>query len=235
MAYAVANNAGRIVEVPITFGKRERGASKMSSIIVFEALGMVTWWGIRDRVAPPSPGPSDQPGRCRSRLRHTTGMRDWLVAGALIEGPGGLLLVENRRRNGSVDWSPPGGVIDEGEEVLVGLEREVVEETGLVVTAWSDPVYDIEVFAPDLGWHLRVEAFRALEWSGELRGRRPRRHRDRCPLRGGRRSAASTSAAGTGGWASRWGSGWPTSGTVGVRSATTSRGDDPSTFAITRT
>ena len=95
-------------------------------------------------------------------------MRDWLVAGALIEGPGGLLLVENRRRNGSVDWSPPGGVIDEGEDVLVGLEREVVEETGLVVTAWSEPVYDIEVFAPDLGWHLRVEAFRALEWSGEL-------------------------------------------------------------------
>lgn len=50
MAYAVANNAGRIVEVPITFGKRVRGASKMSSIIVFEALGMVTWWGIRDRI-----------------------------------------------------------------------------------------------------------------------------------------------------------------------------------------
>jgi dolichol-phosphate mannosyltransferase len=50
MAYAVANNGGRIVEVPITFGKRQRGASKMSSIIVFEALGLVTWWGIRDRL-----------------------------------------------------------------------------------------------------------------------------------------------------------------------------------------
>ncbi len=47
-------------------------------------------------------------------------MRDWLVAGALIEGPGGLLLVENRRRNGSLDWTPPGGVIDEGETVLDG-------------------------------------------------------------------------------------------------------------------
>jgi dolichol-phosphate mannosyltransferase len=50
MAYAVANNGGRIVEVPITFGHRQRGSSKMSSIIVFEALGLVTWWGIRDRV-----------------------------------------------------------------------------------------------------------------------------------------------------------------------------------------
>jgi 8-oxo-dGTP diphosphatase len=95
-------------------------------------------------------------------------MRDWLVAGALIEGPEGLLLVENRRRNGSLDWSPPGGVIDEGEAVLEGLGREVVEETGLIVTEWSEPVYDIEVLAPDLGWRLRVEAFRALAWTGDL-------------------------------------------------------------------
>ena len=39
-------------------------------------------------------------------------MRDWLVGGAVIEGPAGLLLVRNRRRDGSFDWSPPGGVID---------------------------------------------------------------------------------------------------------------------------
>lgn len=50
MAYAVANNEGRIVEVPITFGSRQRGSSKMSSFIVFEALAMVTWWAIRDRL-----------------------------------------------------------------------------------------------------------------------------------------------------------------------------------------
>ena len=46
-------NGGRIVEVPITFGKRERGTSKMSSNIVFEALASVTWWGLRDRVLRP--------------------------------------------------------------------------------------------------------------------------------------------------------------------------------------
>jgi 8-oxo-dGTP diphosphatase len=95
-------------------------------------------------------------------------MRDWLVAGAVIEGPEGLLLVQNRRRNGMVDWSPPGGVIDPGEGVLEGLAREVLEETGLEVRAWSEAIYDIEVVAPDLGWHLEVEAFRALEWSGDL-------------------------------------------------------------------
>lgn len=39
----------RIVEVPITFAERERGASKMSSSIVGEALWRVTCWGARDR------------------------------------------------------------------------------------------------------------------------------------------------------------------------------------------
>ncbi len=53
MAYAVSRRGGRIVEVPITFGERARGTSKMSSNIVFEALAMVTWWGLRDRVLLP--------------------------------------------------------------------------------------------------------------------------------------------------------------------------------------
>ena len=50
MAYAVRRNGGRIVEVPITFKDRVHGTSKMSSRIVVEALGLVTWWGIRDRI-----------------------------------------------------------------------------------------------------------------------------------------------------------------------------------------
>lgn len=53
MAYEVSRQHGRIVEVPITFGERQRGTSKMSSRIVFEALGLVTWWGLRDRIFGP--------------------------------------------------------------------------------------------------------------------------------------------------------------------------------------
>ena len=39
----------RIVEVPITFAERERGASKMSGNIVKEAMWRVTVWGARAR------------------------------------------------------------------------------------------------------------------------------------------------------------------------------------------
>jgi 8-oxo-dGTP diphosphatase len=96
-------------------------------------------------------------------------MRQWLVGGGLILGEGGLLLVRNRRRNGDEDWSPPGGVIDEGETLLAGLTREVAEETGVVVTRWAGPAYEVEVEAPGLGWHLRVEAHVAVEFAGSVR------------------------------------------------------------------
>ncbi len=95
-------------------------------------------------------------------------MREWLVGGAVIESDEGLLLVRNRRRDGSSDWTPPGGVIDTGESVVEGLAREVVEETGLVVTGWSGMLYEILAEAPELGWRLRVEAWRAESWEGDL-------------------------------------------------------------------
>jgi ADP-ribose pyrophosphatase YjhB (NUDIX family) len=97
-------------------------------------------------------------------------VREWLVAAGLIEGPEGLVLVQNRRRDGSLDWTPPGGVIEvhEGETVRDGLTREVAEETGLLVTDWEGPVYRVEVIAEGLGWLLQVEAYRAREFAGEL-------------------------------------------------------------------
>src|SRR5688572_28590990 len=42
--------SGTIVEHAITFTDRVRGNSKMTWRIALEELGLVTWWGVRDRV-----------------------------------------------------------------------------------------------------------------------------------------------------------------------------------------
>ncbi len=69
---------------------------------------------------------------------------EFTVAGALVESPEGLLLVRNVRRNGRTDWSTPGGVIDPTDATLrAGLAREVEEETGLRVTEWEGPLYEV--------------------------------------------------------------------------------------------
>ncbi len=49
-AYGVRQIGGEIHEVPIAFSDRAWGTSKMSVRIVAEALGLVTWWGVRDRL-----------------------------------------------------------------------------------------------------------------------------------------------------------------------------------------
>lgn len=95
-------------------------------------------------------------------------MRPWLVGGALIRHGDGLVLVGNRRRDGSVEWTPPGGVIDHGETLLAGLSREVLEETGLEVDGWSELAYRVVVDAPDMGWQLTVEAWVASGVTGDI-------------------------------------------------------------------
>ena len=49
LAWRAYQRGDRVVEVPIRFTERERGASKMSSSIVREALWRVTVWGVQAR------------------------------------------------------------------------------------------------------------------------------------------------------------------------------------------
>jgi len=46
MTYRAKQHGAAITEVPISFVDREAGESKMSSVIVVEALALVTWWGL---------------------------------------------------------------------------------------------------------------------------------------------------------------------------------------------
>jgi dolichol-phosphate mannosyltransferase len=50
MTYRLVRVGGHVTEVPITFTDRVRGTSKMSGRIVVEAMALVTWWGVRDRI-----------------------------------------------------------------------------------------------------------------------------------------------------------------------------------------
>jgi dolichol-phosphate mannosyltransferase len=50
MTYRALNAGGHIEEVPIAFTDRVRGTSKMSTRIIAEAMTLVTWWAIRDRI-----------------------------------------------------------------------------------------------------------------------------------------------------------------------------------------
>jgi hypothetical protein len=50
ITYRTRQAGGVIVEVPIQFGERLRGESKMSGRIIAEAFVMVTKWGVRDRL-----------------------------------------------------------------------------------------------------------------------------------------------------------------------------------------
>jgi 8-oxo-dGTP diphosphatase len=51
--------------------------------------------------------------------------------GAIIIREGKILLGKRIGKHGGGTWSPPGGLLEFNEEIEKGVEREVLEETGL--------------------------------------------------------------------------------------------------------
>jgi len=78
-----------------------------------------------------------------------------LVAGALFELDGGIVLVQRDIEPGYGKWTFPGGFVERGERTEAAAEREVLEETGLEIKAggivglysYEDQVPVIAVFS----------------------------------------------------------------------------------------
>ena len=67
----------------------------------------------------------------------------------MIFQSGKILLVERGREPLKGYWSIPGGIVETGEKLADGIQREVLEETGLQVEALS--VFEVfERIMPDL-------------------------------------------------------------------------------------
>ncbi len=89
MTYRAKQHGAAITEVPISFVDRAAGESKMSSVIVIEALGLVTWWGLgrlaralrralagtrcRERSRRPGPGGAGSPVADGARAANVAG------------------------------------------------------------------------------------------------------------------------------------------------------------------
>ena len=121
MTYRATQHGATITEVPISFVDRAAGESKMSSFIVVEALGLVTWWGLgphRARGAPRVDGraarqgsvgrgrrrPARVPPRRRRRRPGPIGMSGMSgmsegAAGVTVEAPQSRILVVDDEPN----------------------------------------------------------------------------------------------------------------------------------------
>jgi 8-oxo-dGTP diphosphatase len=92
--------------------------------------------------------------------------------GAVIIHEGRALIVQRAYEPRRGEWTVPGGVLEVGETLRAGTEREVLEETGLVVRA-GDVVDVFESIWPDANgateFHYVLVDFMCELISGEVK------------------------------------------------------------------
>jgi 8-oxo-dGTP diphosphatase len=110
--------------------------------------------------------------RVKTNLKRHYPDRPIIGVGAVIIHDGRALIVQRAGEPRKGEWTVPGGVLELGETLRSGTEREVLEETGLVVQA--GPVVDVfENIWPDstgkTEFHYVLVDFLCELISGELK------------------------------------------------------------------
>lgn len=74
--------------------------------------------------------------------------------GAVVISDGKVLLVKRGKDPGRGYWAIPGGGVELGESLAEAAEREIKEETGVIIRA-REPVYTFEVIQRGPEGHIR--------------------------------------------------------------------------------
>ncbi len=90
--------------------------------------------------------------------------------GAVVIRDGKVLLVERGRAPGKGLWAIPGGSVELGESLQAAAEREILEETGVVIRA-GEPIFAFDLIEKDeagiLKFHYVIIDLKAEYISGE--------------------------------------------------------------------
>lgn len=90
--------------------------------------------------------------------------------GAVVIRNGKVLLVQRGRAPGRGLWAIPGGSVELGESLQAAAEREILEETGVVIRA-GKPIYVFDLIENDalgiLKFHYVIVDLKAEYISGE--------------------------------------------------------------------
>lgn len=71
-----------------------------------------------------------------------------LAVGAVVFKDNKILLVQRGRPPAEGQWAIPGGNVKLGESLQAAAEREIMEETGIVIRA-ADPIYTFDAIVKD--------------------------------------------------------------------------------------
>jgi 8-oxo-dGTP diphosphatase len=100
--------------------------------------------------------------------------RPLVAVGAVVFNKDKVLLVLRAKPPAENHWTIPGGCVELGETLQEAAEREIREETGLIIRA-GEPVYTFDVIERDangaIRFHYVIVDLAADYVSGELRPR----------------------------------------------------------------